>query len=173
MAEILVSVANTIYITHSCPVDNRKTLPFYGSLSDADNYFYLHEKHDDWNVFTREQKLRFLVSASRRIDRLNFIGQKADSDQFLQFPRTGDTVVPYQIEQATYEVALRLGEGIDPDTEADNLSRTSEGYGMTKTTYDRSFVPDYIRAGIPSQTAWNLLFPFLRSILNVEIVRSS
>ena len=173
MAEILVSVSSTIYVTHSCPVDNKKTVPYYGTVADADNYFVLHEKYDVWNCFTREQKVRFLTSASRRIDRLNFIGQKADSGQFLQFPRTDDTVVPYQIEQATYEVALRLGEGVDPDTEADNLSRTSDGYGLTKVTYDRSFVPDYTRAGIPSQTAWHLLYPFLRNVLNVDIVRSS
>lgn len=173
MAIYDVSASSTVYITQACPVSNKKTVPFYGSVQNADNYFYLHEKYADWACHSREDKLRFLTSASRRIDRLNFICQKADENQLLQFPRTGDTRVPVVIEQATYELAMKLGTGIDPDTEAENLSRTISLYGSMRSVYDRSFVPEYTRCGIPSQTAWNLLYPYLRSNLHLEILRTS
>lgn len=168
-----VDGGSVLYLGHTVKVSNKKTLPHYGSVEDSDNYFYAHPKFAIWDELDRSDKWRYLVAATRNVDRLNYVGQKAEEDQALQFPRTDSTVIPTAIEQATYEVALKFAEGFDPDTEARNLSVKSQGYAGSKTDFERTFVPDYQRAGIPSQTAWHLLLPYLRDPNAITILRDS
>lgn len=173
MAELLESGNSILYLTHGVTVANKKTFPIYGSVTDADNYFFAHPQYAVWNDQTQEDKWRFLVGATRIVERLNYVGQKADVDQPLQFPRCGSTVAPVPIVQATYEIALKLADGFDPDTEARNLSVVSQGYAGSRTDYEREFVPDYARAGVPSQGAWLLLYPYLRDPNQINVVRNS
>lgn len=173
MAELLVSGTSVLYLTQAATVANKKTTPHYGSLVDADNYFYAHPQYSLWNEQERDDKWRFLVAATRIVDRLNYVGQKASIDQQLQFPRCGSTEIPVPIVQAVYEIALKFAEGFDPDTEARNLSVKSQGYAGSKTDYERSFVPDHMRAGIPSHGAWLLLLPYLRDPNALNLVRNS
>lgn len=173
MPEIDASGNTSLYLGHVAEVANKKTFPFYGTWEDADNYFYMHPKYHDWNDIDRQDQIRYLIQATRIIDRLNFVGQKAEEDQQLQFPRTGATSVPIAILQASYEIALRLIEGYDPNIETDNLAKRSQGYAGTKTEYDRSYVPDYLKAGVPSPTAWNLLLPYLRDPNSIVLLRGS
>jgi hypothetical protein len=171
---VLTAGGNSVlYITQGVTVANKKTVPFYGTVTDADNYFFAHPQYHLWNEQTQEDKWRFLVGATRILDRLNYVGQKAEDDQPLQFPRCGSTEVPVPIVQAVYEIALKLADGFDPDTEARNLSVTSQGYAGSKTNYAREFVPDYARAGIPSQGAWLLLYPYLRDPNQLTVLRNS
>lgn len=172
MPEINVSANNTLFLTTPIRVDNKKIVPFYGSVEDSDTYFYYHVEYNDWMCFERDDKLRGIAQATRIIDRLNFIGYKTDSTQTLEFPRNDETVIPVAIEQATYEVALKLLQGVRPDIEADNLSVTVQSFaGISRSEYDRSFVPPYTKAGIPSQTAWNLIYPFLRNSGELKLLR--
>lgn len=164
---------NTIVLTQTVQLITGKYLPYYGSVEDADNYFDHRLHADDWMDADYLTKKRALADASQRIDVLNFVGQRAASDQYLAFPRKGQTIVPNPILHAVYEVALILLKGIDPDTEANNLSATSRAYAGVRTDYDRSFVPLYTRNGIPSQTAWTLLFPWLRPWDTAKLSRSS
>lgn len=173
MPEYVVSGSSVLYFTQAAKVSNKKTLPFYGSVADSDTYFYYHPQFHIWSELSNEDKLRYLVGATRIIERLNYIGQKAEDSQALQFPRTGATVIPVEIEQAAYEIALKFAEGIDPDTEARNLSVRSQGYAGSKTDYERTFVPDYVRAGVPSQTAWLLLVAYLRDPYSLTMQRTS
>lgn len=165
--------SSVLYLTQAASVSNKKTIPHYGTVEDADNYFYAHPKYYLWNEETRENKWRFLVGATRIVERLNYAGNKADAEQPLQFPREYSTEIPIPIIQAVYEIALKFVEGFDPDTEARNLSVKLQGYAGSRTDYDRSFVPDYMRAGIPSQTAWLLLFPYLRDPNSLTLLRVS
>lgn len=167
------SVSNEILFTQAIVVANGSTLPIYGTLERANNYFGSMLEGQRWNYSDQLTRVQALVSATRRIDRLNFIGEKADEDQDLQFPRGTDTVVPVDVEHATYELALVLLKGVDPDTEADNLNMKSQVYAGLRSEYDRSIAQPYIRAGIPSQTAWNLLLPYLDIRLEVMIRRDS
>lgn len=173
MAIIIRQVTQTLYLTESVVVANGSTLPIYGTLEKADNYFAMMLEGQRWAYTERLTRLQALVSATRRIDRLNFVGDLVSEDQPLQFPRGTDTVVPVQIEQACYELALALLKGVDPDTEADNLLTTVQAYGSLRSEFDRSSTQPYIRAGIPSQTAWNLLFPFLDSVRGITLRRVS
>ena len=173
MAELSATGNNILFLTQNVVVANKKTVPFYGTLADADNYFYMHPQYAVWNDQEQDDKMRFLVGATRIVDRLNFVGQKKADDQQLQFPRTCAADVPVPIIQAVYEIALKLADGFDSDTEGRNLSVRSQGYAGSKTDYDRTFVPDYIRAGVPSQGAWLLLYPYLRDPNQLNLVRNS
>lgn len=161
MATIIRSVEQIVPLVDSVVVANGSTLPFYGTLEKADNYFASMLEGQLWTFSDRLRRLQALTSATKRIDRLNFVGDKASADQPLQFPRGTDTLVPVDIEQATYELALALLKGVDPDTERDNLSAIVQAYGGLRSEFDRSSVPAYTAAGIPSATAWALLLPYL------------
>lgn len=173
MPTIIRSVDSVTYLTHSVIVSNGTTLPIYGTVEKADNYFSMNLNGQRWMYTDRLRRVQALMQATKLIDRLNFYGEKTDNSQPLQFPRGTDTLVPVDIEQACYEVALALLKGIDPDTERDNLSATVQAYGGLRSEFDRSVVPHYIAAGIPSATAWNLLLPYLLDNSGIEFRRVS
>jgi len=95
----------------------------------------------------------------------------AELSQAHQFPRGEDEDVPEDIKTACYEIALARLDGVDPDQELENLGVVSEGFASVRTTYDRDWSLDHIRAGIASATAWRYLKPFIRSQLDFVIKR--
>lgn len=146
----------------------------YISLAAANTYF--NEERlitAAWIAANNSERTKALKEATRRIDRLNFRGSKTSATQDNQFPRDGDTAVPQDIMRGCAEVAYALLDGVDPDREANNVSVTGEGFSSVRTNYDRSFVPDYVRAGIPTQTAWNYLSPYLIDPRDVDVGRIS
>jgi len=146
----------------------------YLSLASANTYF--NEERlvtAAWNAATDPEKLKAIKESTRRIDRLNFRGTKTATTQQRQFPRDGDVVVPQDIMRACAEIAYALLDGVDPDREANNLVVTAEGFSSVRTNYNRDFTPDYIRAGIPTQTAWNYLSPYLIDPRNIDVGRIS
>jgi len=114
-----------------------------------------------------------LAMATKIIDRLNYRGEKYSATQENQFPRGTDTVVPDDIGQACFEIALALLDGVDPAMESDNLAMTSQGYANVRSTYDRELPVPHISAGVPSVTAWRYLVPYLRNPNYVDILRTS
>lgn len=173
-------------------VDSDGTLPpddvsitAYGSVANADLFFSFTLNTRKWDTSSPLNKRKALISATRLIDTLNYAGQKANDGQVLQFPRknvyvdplttdsviTGDDNVPADIKIACYIIALRLLEGFDPDKEADLLAAASTKFGQVGTTYEREYIPEHKRAGIPSATAWNYLRPYLRDPYGVALVR--
>lgn len=135
---------------------------YYGAVAYGDNYFKSVVHSSAWDSATNPEKRAALQEATRLIDNLNFNGDKASSSQELQFPRDTDTVVPKPIKNATYEIAKELLAGWDPELEMRNLAVETHKYASVSTTYNREFVLEYLRAGIPSGKAWNLLKPYLR-----------
>lgn len=173
MPTIIRSVESVLLLTQSVVVSNGTTLPIYGTVEKADNYFSMDLNGQRWMYTDRLRRVQALMKATKLIDRLNFIGDRTSDDQPLQFPRGTDTLVPVDIEQACYEVAQALLKGVDPDTERDNLSATVQAFGGLRSEFDRSFVPPYIAAGIPSAAAWNLLLPYLLDNSGIEFRRVS
>ncbi len=161
MAVYSRTVVSNLYFQQSLIISNGSTLPIYGTLERANNYFGSMLEGQLWEYTESSKRFRALVSATKRIDRLRFDGDMASADQPLQFPRGTDTIVPVDIEHACYELALALLKGIDPDTEQDNLTMTVQAYGTLRSEHDRGITPPYFRAGIPSATAWNYLLPYL------------
>lgn len=143
----------------------------YIDVADATIYFGDRLNSQAWFEAEPSNQLTALKTATRYIDRLNFIGEKTDEAQENQFPRGGDTVVPTDIQQACCEIAIALLDDIDIEREKENLDMVSQGYGNVRSTYDRSTKAVNILAGIPSIVAWNLLLPYLPDSRIVSVTR--
>jgi hypothetical protein len=182
-----LSLLHNLFPVQNCNGDNSQFLDAYGTLSEANNYFDNRLRSTPWKRATSNDKRSALHEATQMIDRLNFAGNKTDPNQVHQFPRAPipsptqivvnesgipvtlaslddppDTVIPIDITYACFEIAMKLIQGYDPDREADLLATVSHSYSGVRTAFDRDFVPDYMRAGIPSFRAWSYLKPFLR-----------
>lgn len=164
------TVVTPFYLSHSVEGYTQATDPIYGTLSGAETYFRGKIKNTvrDWIDADDDDRLAALREATRRIEALCFHGTPAGA--YLHFP-TEEHGTPDSILIACYEIALKLLSGIDPDTEADNLSVTSQGYAGGRTSYDRSFVQDHIRSGISSAYAWSILRPYLRDPNSIKLRR--
>jgi hypothetical protein len=160
MAVITRSLTEIIYIVESHTIVAAPNLPFYGTLVKANAYFRFRLDTDAWLNATQDQQIAALVMSTQAIDRLQFIGETPE-DQALSFPRDFQDEVPVPIERACYENALKLLDGVDPDTERDNLMKSSQAYGGVRSTIDRSSLAPYYVHGIASPTAWSYLQPYL------------
>ncbi len=112
----------------------------YGTEADADNYMKARWGSETWIDADAADKRQTLVSATRMIDRENWLGQRTVSAQSLEFPRTGLTdkdgnavdsaTVPLAVEEANYELALALLNDAavqEADTTGSNVKRVKAG----------------------------------------------
>jgi len=146
-------------------------MPSYTSITEAKVYFNDRLSVDPWTCATSDQRRRALAQATTLIDRLNFAGCRADTNQVNQFPRDTDTVVPQDIKNATSEIALALLDGVDPQIEYENLTLRSQAYAGLRANYDQELVNPHFLAGIPSIMAWRFLAPYLRDPYEVHVER--
>jgi len=161
------------YETFSIPIAAVSTETAYCTVAEAEVYFSGRLGADAWDDAVSTDKSKALITATRMIDRLNYIGIRTSELQSLQFPRNDDTSIPTDIKNATCELALALLDGVDPDLEYENLSMVAQGYSNAKSTYDRSSKPEHILSGIPSFRAWTYLKPYLRDNLTFDLSRVS
>lgn len=170
MAEITRTVTSNLYFNGACEVFTQAITPYYGSYVGAENYVasLLSHRRRDWNFATKDDRIASLREATRLIEALNFRGTKLVSGQILHFP-TSEDGLPNGIAIACYEIALQLIGGVDIETEARNLSVTSQGFASGRTTFDRSFVQEHIRANVPSAYAWSILRPYLCDPLGLQL----
>jgi hypothetical protein len=161
MPEIQVSVTDTMDMTYE--VCSFLGTPHYGCVANGDIYFNERLNGSPWTTTTTTRKEQALIEATFLIDRLNIRGYKASSTQRLQFPRGTDESVPTDIEYATYEIAVKLLDGIDIDKELEKAQVASRRYADVSTTYYRNSQMEYLNAGIPSSKAWLYIKPYLRN----------
>lgn len=166
----------------------------YGTLSGAQTYFSTRLHTDAWDLASPSDKSKALYSAARIIDTLNYKGRKssvytllqsnanatdaqiraADAAQEGEFPRDADTVAPASINMAAYEISLALLDGVNPDSELENLSVVQNTYGGVKAVYNRDQQPiEHLLNGVPSASAWRILKPFLRDSQQLKFSRVS
>ncbi len=143
----------------------------YLTVNEAQEYFDDRLNSEAWDEATEVDKYRALVTATRAINNLRFVGQKATVNQENEFPRLGQTVVPKSIKEATCELALQLLDGVDPNLEIDGLSTQNDSYANVRSARDSSFAMPHIRNGIPSSEAWAKLLPYLPDPLNIRLTR--
>ena len=156
------------------------------TLEEAETYFKGRVGSENWDCVSEltedeqgespsEQeaflKLQALVDATRRINRLNYKGCKADPAQAHAFPRDDDSEIPNNIKDAVCELANELLGGVDDNLEVENLGVLSQSFSGVKTSHDRSSTPLHIIAGIPSVVAWRNLLPFLKDPRKLRMVR--
>jgi len=145
----------------------------YCSIDTANQVFLEMLGTAAWDGASEADQDKALRSATRMIDRLNFLGEKADENQSRQFPRGTDTTIPKNIVIATCLIALSLLDGRDTEMELMDLSVTQHRIGPVNTNYDRNKVPDHILAGIPSLEAWLYIKPYLRQHGSLIVSRTS
>lgn len=148
-------------------------MPSYMTVIEANAYFNDRLNVRPWECANPDEQRRALAMATEIIDRLNFIGQKADELQDNQFPRGTDTVVPADVQKASAEIALALLDGVEPEMEFENLSLRSQGYGSVRSSFDKSQPDPNTVGGVPSITAWRYLSPYLRAPNTFDIFRIS
>lgn len=172
MPVINIIIGNGLQMSHWVEADTELILDAYGTLERAEIYFDNRLRNQPWKKSTIAEKKAAMFEATELIDRLNFSGTKANTNQSRQFPRNNQTEVPEEIEKACYEVAFKLLDGYDPDFEIDNLSSVGQGYSSVRSTYNRSFVMEHLSAGIPSAKAWAYLKPFLGDFKVLKLRRA-
>jgi len=145
----------------------------YATESEAQVYFDTRLNAEAWDDADSTTRTKALGHATNIVDRLNFLGCKADETQSNQFPRGTDVGIPQDIKSATCEIALALLDGVDPQLEFENVFMTSQGYGGVRSSFNRSVKPVHLLAGVPSFTAWTYLKPYLRDPLSIELFRTS
>lgn len=163
---IAADAATTAALTFEADVSS------YVTLASAQNYFDTRHVDRYWRYATVENRQRALISSTRAIDRLNFVGEKYDSDQALEFPRGTDTTVPEAISIACCENAYELLGGRDPHHDLENLGVQATSLGPVRTTYQRDNVPEHLAHGIVSATAWMYLRPYLRDARIITLSRT-
>lgn len=145
---------------------------YYGTVEEADTYFGYKLYGSVWLERDLDDKVKALLEATARIDNLNFIGTKTDSDQVLQWPRNGSTTVHDAIKKATFEIASQLLDGRDPDLEFELLRKESANVGPSSSSLSSKILPEHIVNGIPSVLAWRFLKPLVRRNTEIKLHRS-
>lgn len=145
---------------------------FYGSQALAARYWSNRLEGELWSVTNGEKQRKALVNATQLIDNLAFAGAKPDG-QSLEFPRVGQTDVPNEIVNATFELAMSLLRGIKPETEVRKMYHRSNYFGRAiRVDYDNGQSgQEWILAGIPCYEAWKFLRPFLSNNLLLKLRR--
>ncbi|KKN11710.1 hypothetical protein LCGC14_1023820 [marine sediment metagenome] len=149
----------------------------YGTYIEANAYFANRLHVLAWDEAASTQKTIALAESTSRIDRLRFSGLQVEEDQDLEFPRyygddpDGTEVIPDEIQNACFELAYVLLDGVDPDLEFENLGLASQRYSSVGLTNQPNVSLDHISAGIPSASAWRFLRPFLADSKGIQLNR--
>lgn len=95
----------------------------YADIATADEYLNASPDYATWDALTDPVKGRYLITATRILERQRWQGSKTDDDQLLAWPRSGLTYpdgtavdengIPQQIVDACCEIALSLALGTD------------------------------------------------------------
>lgn len=165
------------------PIGNITDL-YYGSEQGGNIWLATRMHAWDWKQSTVADRVRALYHATYLIDKFNFIGQKIEDTQNLQFPREEVCVtassttttpleggaVPASIEEAAYLIADKMLSGRDPDADFESLATKVETFGPVRTEYERGKGPQEHMANlIPSPDAWQRIKPFLKISTAFEV----
>lgn len=146
----------------------------YISRADADTFFEARYNDGGWSTLSDANKERALVAATRLIDRLSFIADRATATQRLEWPRlyvrkasrnyteTGDNLyydddeLPQQLKDAVCELATLLAAGTYSETPGRKVRR------WKSDDQEFEYESDGRAAGAVPDAVMQLLSPFLR-----------
>lgn len=117
------------------------TYSVYMTVTEADEYLTASLYKSDWDAASDDDKDRAIVMATRLLDRQAWQGSKTDSDNELEWPRTGltdvdDATIPDFIEAATAELANMLLGSQDVETFTETEIK-SVGAGTARVEFFR------------------------------------
>ena len=150
----------------------------YVSLASADSYFGLRG-NNTWVDGDDDAKEAALIKACSYMETFFWNGIKTLSTQNLEWPRrnvidqngyyVSATCIPMRVKNAQSELAYRYFSGDDPAPDLDSSGRVvRERVDVIEVEYDRGgtkAVPEFTYVDA-------LLKPFLKSSLNVGVVRA-
>jgi hypothetical protein len=137
----------------------------YGTIEEANDFFASRLHNWDWDNADADTRVRALNQATELIDQFDFIDQKADESQDLEFPRTGQSDVPRPIKRACFLIAQDMIGGRDPGADFENLALRTEVFAGLRAEHDRNGNPqEHLNNLIPNVQAWNLIRPWLRIV---------
>ena len=128
----------------------------YVSLETADYYFDERLNSGRWEAAEQTDKEKALITASRKLDNLNFIGVKKSAEQPMAFPRNFSAgfpaEIPADIQEAVCEEALALLEyGASVHAQNQELGIQSVSLGAGSVAYR-----DTKQGGLLSADAYRL-----------------
>ena len=144
----------------------------YVTVEEADEYFETRLGADSWTEIDEQQKEKALITATKKIDRLPFIGYKKSPSQPLQFPRMyynscsacGLQIadISQQLKDAVYEEALTTLQFIENNSQevyngAVESSYQSLKLGDASITYGSKSSTSTSNSGLLSKNAGDLL----------------
>ena len=109
------------------------------SLEDADAYFDERFDSKEWLDADEEVKEQLLITATKKINMFDFIGEKNEVSQPLEFPRKFGT--PQDIKDAVCEEAISLLKdetNVHKKNQEDNISSISLGVGSVSYNTSKS-----------------------------------
>lgn len=131
----------------------------YGTALEADAYFTNHPLFDTWDAIVNQEAL--LIHATRLLDQLDYIGDRATTTQALEWPRisndlfevvTPSNAIPTNMKYAEFETALWVQQSGGVAVSAGTLTSLKVGTEVTAeyssgsaaavdTTVDESGIP--------------------------------
>ncbi len=104
------------------------------TLDDAELYFNERFNSEKWYSVSEEDKDKLLVTASKKINRYDFLGEKKASEQPMEFPR--NYPLPQDIKDAVCEEAISLIENPNnPHLENQRFGIQSISLGAGSVSY--------------------------------------
>ena len=134
------------------------------SVEDADDYFAGHYRYDTWNALTLEQKQRYLVRATARLDYETYGGTPTlSTEQALQHPRKWMV----HRNQADYQTTVVYPEG-DYYWDFDLIANP-----MKKATYEQAlwYVDEFNSEPLVSRTDQDRMEGYTVGPLSVNLRR--
>jgi len=146
-------------MTEQVQIDSGIVYDTYATIEQADEYLNASVTATGWRDLSLDDRARYLVTATRTLDRECWLGEKTDSAQPLQWPRTGtgitgveDDVVPQDIINASIELAAGLVADTAPITSQNNEQTIqSLKAGSAAITFFRG------AGGEPSRFSYNIM----------------
>lgn len=138
----------------------------YADASAADAYLAYRVGASAWAGYSADLKAQALVSATRDIDTLDFIGERATDDQALEWPRTGtdyaDDALPQRLVDATIELAFSYAQQVTADATSDVLNPVPDNIKREKTG---PLETEYFAPTAPEATALERLPAIVQRLL--------
>lgn len=137
------------------------------ALATAEQYLAVDTSAIGWAAGDATDRSKWLVQATRILDRQSWRGDKTEAANELAWPRTGisgidSATIPIQIEQATAELASQMANGYD----AAGQATTAEGIRRQKagSVEQEFFAPGTAGVAVGQRfplPVWELIAPFL------------
>jgi len=132
----------------------------YVTLDEADIYLESVMNTEPWDLSTDTLRTKAIKASQKIIESLNTVGTLVDNE-------------PVElVKDATVEIALKLLDGVDPETELYNYTIKEMEFDRLKQTNKSGETPLHVIAGVPSVTAFNILRRFMPDITTVRMSRT-